>query len=142
MQRSLHAATIGSMSAAEPPFREKSSSFCTQRFHNATLTVRIAGPTVGNREAPIVVEEVSASLDALGKGHWLKHVVLDLSDVNFMSSVGLGLCINLRNRANAYSASAILYGVNNELRKAMTLMKLDKIFKMVTGPEALAKATA
>lgn len=125
---------------SEPPFREKKSTFVTQVFDNSTLTVKIAGPTVGNREAPIVSEEVLAAIDQLGKGHWLKHLVLDLSEVSFMSSVGLGLCINVRNRANGYSADAILYGVNNDLRKAMTLMKLDRIFKMVSGKDALAKA--
>jgi two-component system C4-dicarboxylate transport response regulator DctD len=41
-----------------------------------------------------------------------------------MSSVGLGLCINMRNRAGNYSADAILYGVNNDLRKA-TAQTLD-----------------
>jgi anti-anti-sigma factor len=130
------------MSIAEPPFREKSSSYCKQAFENSTLTVRIAGPTVGNREAPILTEEVLASIDQLGKGRWLKHLVLDLSDVTFMSSVGLGLCINLRNRATGYSSSAILFEVNNDLRKAMTLMKLDRLFKMVNGKDALVKALA
>ena len=125
---------------AEPPFREKKSTFVTQRYDNTTLTVRLAGPTVGNREAPIITEEVLGSIDLLGKDHWLKHLVLDLSEVSFMSSVGLGLCINMRNRASIYSADSILYGVNNDLRKAMTLMKLDRIFKMVSSTEALAKA--
>lgn len=134
--------TIAPPMSSEPPFREKSSSFCTQRFENSTLKVRIAGPTVGNREAPIIIEDVSGSIDTLGKSRWLKHLVLDLSDVSFMSSVGLGMCINLRNLAHGHSASSILYGVNKELKKAMVLMKLDKLFKIVEGPEALAKATA
>lgn len=125
---------------AEPPFREKKSTFVTQTYHNTTLTVKLTGPTVGNREAPIITEEVQASIDQLGKDHWLKHLVLDLSEVSFMSSVGLGLCINMRNRAGNYSADSILYGVNNDLRKAMTLMKLDRIFKMVSGKDALTKA--
>lgn len=125
---------------AEPPFREKKSTFVTQTYDNTTLTVKLAGPTVGNREAPIITEEVQASIDQLGKDHWLKHLVLDLSEVSFMSSVGLGLCINMRNRASTYSADSILYGVNNDLRKAMTLMKLDRIFKMVSGKDALTKA--
>jgi len=128
--------------SSEPPFREKSSTFCTQRFESSTLTVKIAGPTVGNREAPIVIDEVCSSIDVLGKSRWLKHLVLDLTDVSFMSSVGLGLCINLRNRANAEGASSILYGVNKELKKAMVLMKLDKLFKMADSPDALAKAKA
>ena len=126
----------------EPPFREKKSTFAHQVFENSTLTVKLSGPTVGNREAPIISEEVLGSIDALGKGRWLKNVVVDLSDVSFMSSVGLGLCINIRNRASATGSGAILYGVNNELKKAMTLMKLDRIFKMVNGREALEKALA
>lgn len=126
----------------QPPFREKSSSFATQRFDNSALTVRIAGPQVGNREAPIIGEEVMSSIDQLGKGRWLRHVVIDLTDVTFMSSVGLGLCINIRNRATSAGSSAILYGVKPDLRKAMTLMKLDRLFKFVDGGDALAKAIA
>ena len=41
-----------------------------------------------------------------------------------------------------HGADAILYGVNTELRKAMALMKLDRIFRMVNGKEALEKALA
>lgn len=128
------------MTLNEPPFREKKSTFVSQVFENSTLTIKLAGPTVGNREAPLISEEVLAVVDQLAKGHWLKHLVLDLSEVSFMSSVGLGLCINVRNRAKSANADAILYGVNNELRKAMSLMKLDRIFTMVNGKEALAKA--
>src|SRR5262245_6513923 len=124
----------------EPPFREKKSTFVAMSYDKNALTVRIAGPTVGNREAPIISEEVLAAVDVLGKDHWLKHLVVDLSEVSFMSSVGLGLCINMRNRANGFGSDSILYGVNNDLRKAMTLMKLDRSFKMVAGKDQLAKA--
>ncbi|HMN97030.1 MAG TPA: STAS domain-containing protein [Phycisphaerales bacterium] len=126
----------------QPPFREKTSSFASQRFENSALTVRIAGPQVGNREAPIIGEEVMASIDELGRSKWLRHVVIDLSDVGFMSSVGLGLCINIRNRATEHGSSAILYGVKPDLRKAMALMRLDKLFKFVDGRDGLAKALA
>lgn len=127
---------------SDPPFREKKSLFADQRFENSTLTVRLAGPNIGNREAPIISDEVLPSIDALGKGKWLRHVVVDLSQVSFMSSVGLGLCINIRNRAAATGSKAILYGLNAELKKVMMLMKIDRLFTVVEGRDALAKATA
>ncbi|MCA9283676.1 MAG: STAS domain-containing protein [Phycisphaerales bacterium] len=127
------------MSSATGSVFEKNSSFAKQRAKSGVLTVQLVGPTIGTREAPIVSEEVGAAIDSLKGG--LKAVVLDLSDVTFMSSVGLGACINIRNRADAAKATAVLYGLAPDMKKLFKLMKLDRLYKVADSPEALKKIT-
>ena len=62
------------------------------------LYVRLLGPQVGQRESPIISQEVEPYLkEAAG----LKYFIIDLQSVTFMSSMGLGICIALRHKANA-----------------------------------------
>ena len=84
------------------------------------LLVKPAGPSIGQREAPIIQEAVTPYVDEMGKG--LDHLVMDLSTVTFMSSMGLGMCISLRNAAVAVKSDAILFGVCKELLGLLSMM--------------------
>ena len=116
---------------------EKNSLFVKQRAQAGVLTVRLVGPTIGTREAPIISDEVSGAIDQLKGG--LSAVVLDFTDVTFMSSVGLGACITIRNKADAAGAKAVLYGLNPDLRKLFKLMKLDRLYSVADSADALRK---
>ena len=54
-----------------------------------TLLVKPVGPSIGQREAPIIEEEVKPFMIRLGSD--LDNLVLDLTTVTFMSSMGLGM---------------------------------------------------
>ena len=116
---------------------EKKSMFAHQRASRGVLTVKLVGPSIGTREAPIISEEVLAAIDSLKGG--LTAVVLDLSEVSFMSSVGLGTCINIRNKADSVKAKPILFGLNKDLAKLFSLMKLDRLYKVADSPKKLQK---
>lgn len=106
-------------------------------WDGAVLIARPAGPNIGQREAPLVAQEVDASIKSTGKG--IKFMVLDLSGVQYMSSMGIGSCINMRNAAAAAGAKPILYGANKELRTLLAMMKIDKLFTIVDSRDALNK---
>jgi anti-anti-sigma factor len=101
------------------------------------LMVRPAGPQIGQRESPILNEEVAPFLRQAGKS--LKVMVLDLSDVTFMSSMGLGVCIAFRNLASAAGAKSVLFGARKELLALLQMMKIEKLYTIV-GTEAELKA--
>ena len=108
----------------------------TQRGH---LVAQVLSPNVGQREVPIIAAEVGEAIVTLGddaKGH---HFVLDLGRVTALSSMGLGMCVDLRNRAAHAKMKAVLVGANPTLLELLKLMKIDRQYQMVPDAAALAR---
>ena len=116
---------------------QHSSSLVTITRSGGTLLIKPTGPSVGQREAPIIQEEVKPYVEAMGKD--LEHLVLDMSTTTFMSSMGLGMCIALRNSASAAKADAILFGLSKELLGLMSMMKIEKLYKIAKDQKQLDK---
>ena len=92
------------------------------------LYVKLVGPQIGQRESPIISQEVDPYLKAAGKD--LKHFIIDLKSVTYMSSMGVGVCIALRNKAIAAGAKPILFGTSAEMVKLLAMMKIDQMYKL------------
>lgn len=107
------------------------------RWQAPVLLVHPAGPQIGQRESPIINDEVKPFLKKAGKT--LKFLVVDATSVTFMSSMGLGMLIGLRNEANAVGAKPILYGANKDLLGVLSVMKIEKLFAIVKDQDALKK---
>ena len=116
------------------------SMFFQHEFIAGVLTIRPAGPNLGQREAVILNSEVGAILTSLGSR--IQTLLLDLTDVQAMASFGLGVCIELRNTAHARNARTIVYGLNDELAALFRLMKVERLYTMVYSTKDLAKALA
>ena len=101
------------------------------------LYVKFVGPQVGQRESPIISQEVEPYIRAAGKG--LKHFIIDLKSVTFMSSMGLGMCIAFRNTAAAAKADSILFGLSKELLGLLSMMKIEKLYKIAKDQAHLEK---
>ena len=106
-------------------------------WNGAVLILRLVGPNVGQRESPIITDEFNPYFKKHGKA--IKHMVLDLTNVTFMSSMGLGMCIACRNLANAQGASSILFGMNKDLQALMAMMKIEKMYKIARNNDELQK---
>ena len=91
------------------------------------LYAKFMGPQIGQRESPIISQEVEPYLKAAGKD--LKHFIIDMKSVTFVSSMGVGVCIALRNKASAAGAKSILFGTAPDLVKLLAMMKIDQMFK-------------
>lgn len=90
------------------------------------LYVKFLGPQIGQRESPLISQEVEPYIRDAGKS--LKHFIIDLQSVTFMSSMGLGICIALRHKAHAAGGKPILYGTPKDLMQLFTMMKIDKLY--------------
>jgi anti-anti-sigma factor len=101
------------------------------------LYVKFIGPQVGQRESPIISAEVEPYIKEYGKA--LQSFVIDMRGVTFMSSMGLGVCIALRHKANTGGAKAILYGTSPDLLKLFTMMKIDQLYKFAKDQAELDK---
>ncbi len=84
------------------------------------VRIRFAGPTVGQTEVPAINDAISEVFTAAGDG--LRVLVLDLEQVEAISSMGLGLCIATRHEAALFR-----------------LMKIDRMFRHCPTERELAE---
>jgi len=106
-------------------------------WSGSVLLLRLAGPNIGQHESPIITNEVTPYFKKHGKA--IRHMVMDMTTVNFMSSMGLGMCIACRNQANALGAASILFGMNKDLQALMAMMKIEKMYKIARNNDELQK---
>ncbi|UCD75190.1 MAG: STAS domain-containing protein [Phycisphaerales bacterium] len=100
------------------------------------LRARFLARNVGEREATAIAAPVIKSMEKT-RGR-LRCLVLDLSDVQFLNSRGLGMCIDLRNRAHALSAPTVLIGLTGELFQLLDAVKVERLFEIVADEGELA----
>jgi anti-anti-sigma factor len=86
------------------------------------LTARLAGPSIGARQTPIIHTEINDVLHSLGPR--LKRLVLDLSEVQSMSSMALGMCLDVRTTARAMGIRTAAVGMSPEMAKVLRRLKL------------------
>lgn len=100
------------------------------------LLARITCPSIGQREAPIISAEV---IEALANANLPKggSFVLDVSGVTMLTSMGLGMCVDLRNRANAAKLKPHLSGTSRALLDLFRMMKIDRLYTVVYSREDL-----
>ncbi len=108
---------------------QKTTPLVNLNWDGKVLMIRPAGPNIGQCESPIITEEFSPYFKQYGKA--VKFLVLDLSTVSFMASMGLGMCIACRNQAAAVGATPLLFGLNKDLQALMAMMKIEKLFRII-----------
>jgi anti-anti-sigma factor len=105
---------------------------------NGHVIARIVSTSVGQREAPIITAEVTAKL--LENHGSVKSLIVDFANVGYMNSMGIGMCIELRNRATHHGAKeAVLYNLQPEILHVLKMTRLDKVFTIIDDAEKLAK---
>ena len=124
--------------AAEAEVHDSTFALLTHR--NGVLTVRFKGPGVSEREATVLSSEISNAIR--GCNRRLRVLVLDLHAIESMSSIGFGMCIQLRNQANDLRARSVLYGVNPQLASLFRMLKLDRLYTMVHDEHELDRLLA
>jgi anti-anti-sigma factor len=120
--------------------RTAGSAFVTIRRRGSVVRATISGPRIGERESQIVAAEIHAAIEAAGGR--MKHLVLDLADVRIMSSLGLGMCIDVRNAAKKRGADTVVIGLSHELADLFRMMKVDRLYAIVGSEEELQARVA
>lgn len=120
--------------------KQGEAQFVNVTVHDDIVTAVPVGPSIGEREASVINQHIAASMTPLGKS--LKALVLDMRKVNYMASVGIGMCVDLHNRAKAAGAPAIVVGMNENLMQLFKMLKLTRLFAIVDDEAALEKELA
>jgi anti-sigma B factor antagonist len=109
------------------------------------LDVRLRGHGDGRTEVAVTGEIdfsshkvlLGALMDEVEQGH--TRIVLDLSEVAFCDSTGLGVLVQVRQRAIAGGGWLRLVGVTQPVRRALEITNLDRI---IPSYRTVAEATA
>tara|TARA_B100000959_G_C14853075_1_gene570948 strand:+ start:323 stop:730 length:408 start_codon:yes stop_codon:yes gene_type:complete len=108
--------------------KTRRSLFVDVSFANGTMKACIAGPRIGEREASVVAIAINNKLKE--KGSKVKNLVLDFNDIQFISSLGLGMCIDVRNTAEKCNATTSIVGLTHNLKELFEMMRLDRLFQI------------
>ena len=104
------------------------SLFVDVSFCDGTLNACLVGPRIGEREATIVANAVNAKLKEVEDN--VTSLILDFSEVKFVSSLGLGMCIDVRNTAENCNAGTSIVGLTSHLKELFEMMRLDRLFRI------------
>jgi anti-anti-sigma regulatory factor len=112
------------------------ATFVTFSVKNKHMIARLDAVSIGPREAALIATEVSRMLTSSTKG---KCLVIDLSRTNSLSSMGLGLCVDLRNRAVDAGLRPVLAGMNIQLTDLVRMMRVDRLFTITSSSHDLER---
>ena len=113
------------------------SLFVNFEEDGSILIARLVGPNIGQREAEIITEALGKKLPTAIDAA-VMHV--DMSEVTFMNSMGIGMLVDLRGKASSRKMKLVLGGVKPELEQLLKMVRLDKLFMICTNDAQLAKA--
>ncbi|GDY05426.1 hypothetical protein LBMAG51_02130 [Phycisphaerae bacterium] len=112
------------------------ATFVTVSIKNKHTIARLDAVSIGPREAALIATEVSRMLTNATKG---KCLVIDLSRTNSLSSMGLGLCVDLRNRAVDAGLRPVIAGMNIQLTDLIRMMRVDRLFTITSSSHDLER---
>ncbi len=116
------------------------STFATINCTDGVLTVEFLGSSLGERESKIVGRDLANALAAAGDT--LRFVVLDMGNLEIMSSIGLGMCIDVRNAAQEHGAPTVVYRLCERLRRLFGMTRVDRLYRMVGSRTELDRMLA
>ena len=97
--------------------------FVTMTYRDRVLRAKLVGPGLNRREATIIRQEIDRALDRVC--HQLRSFVLDLSEVQSVTSYGLSVCVGLGDRVKSYGARSVISGVNPRLVDLLSMLNTD-----------------
>ena len=105
---------------------KRRSLFVETTFSGGIVYATLVGPRIGEREAAIIANSVNGKLREYGSK--VKSLVLDFNEVQFISSLGLGMCIDVRNTAEQNNAGTSIVNLTSHLQELFEMMRLDRLF--------------
>jgi anti-anti-sigma factor len=100
------------------------------------VVVRLRGPQATHAETPHMAAQLREALDRCSGR--IRLFVLDLSEIERMTSNGLGMCIDLQRRVHVAGARIVLYGMQPPIDELFELMNLKRLFTIADSAAAVA----
>ena len=97
------------------------ASFIQTKVLQRGVLARINCPSVGQREAPIIEQELTAAAKNAAN-----RVILDMATVTVLGSMGLGMLVTITKRCRDGGGKLAIFGLAPALLDLIKLTKLDK----------------
>lgn len=81
------------------------------------------------------IEPLNRQLAAFLAGREGRHLVLDLCEIEFVSSAGVAAFLGLNRRVKANHGQLTLVNARPEIRKVFTVTRLDRVVDIRTGSD-------
>ncbi len=113
------------------------SSFVKAEPAGKAVNLTILSPQIGDREAQIITGEIE---QAAVPANW--RVAIDMSQVTFLASAGLGVLVSAHNAAKESKGKLAVYNIAPSLMEMLKLTHLDKLFTIKPDQAAALKAVS
>lgn len=77
----------------------------------------------------LLIQRISDELSHLVDAKYKRKLLLDFTDVKFLSSSALGVLVALKKKSDAIKGEVVLCGLRKDLRKIFKITSLEKLFK-------------
>ena len=104
---------------------------------SGVLVANLKTQSLSEYEAGVIGKQITADAPKSG---W--KVLLNLEEVQFMASAGLGMIVSLANQAKKAGGKLVISNVNDEIRAVLKMTKLDKLFPIEKSNEKALKKLA
>ncbi|MEL6797448.1 MAG: STAS domain-containing protein [Planctomycetota bacterium] len=111
------------------------SSFVKAEAAGKAVNLTILSPQIGDREAQIITGEIE---EAAAPANW--RVAIDMSQVTFLASAGLGVLVSAHNTAKESKGKLAVYNIAPSLMDMLKLTHLDKLFTIKPDQASALKA--
>ena len=108
------------------------SHLLIQGYAGVTVVSFTESAMLDSRSIEAAGEELFRLPDKLHK----QKLIIDFSDLKFLSSLAIGLLLDLRTRVEAIKGRLVLCGVRKETMKVFQITSLDKIFEFFPNDAA------
>ena len=103
--------------------------------HGQAALLRVRMERLTEVESPALISLADGALEAAARS-----LVLDLNEVRFMASAGIGALLELRKMATAAGGKLVVFGLSDELLEVLKLTNLDRIFVIAKDEKKAIKS--
>lgn len=115
--------------AAKLLFKKKTMNYTTEVLDNI-LFIQLKGDLLGEQTGLELIELVNNKINEA-----IVHCAVDLEEVRYMNSSGIGLLITLLTKFRNKSGEVVLINPSEQIKKLLIITKLNAIFTIVNNKE-------
>jgi len=106
----------------------------TYEVKNNILIIYLKGDLIGENNGPELVKIVNDSIHDK-----IIHCAIDLSDVRYMNSSGIGVLITLLTKYRNHEGEMVLIKPSEKIERLLLITKLNKIFSIAPSKDEAIK---
>ncbi len=106
-------------------------------LREGVVTATIVGPVIEANRANVMVTEIMKAIEELADE--FTSLVLDLGEITYINSSGLGACSKLASDVKAKGAKVVAYCPNEIVLDIFRLVKADQFISFVKTPDGVTQ---